>query len=484
MQRAKNFIKRILPPVIIIMITVIMSLISYTEILKIEEEKCWNVLQDTASAINNEISVRFKDNITILKLAAGAMVQEDRVESYDAIIKHINAFQPMTIFSRIDVLYPDNTILFQNGAHREVSDKYSFEEISANGEHMSKRTQDVLSENEVIYYAVPVVSNNETQAVLIGVIECRTMPELFKARAYDGEAFSCIVDYRDGSFIMDDWHDKLGNMYEMKPRKQLSGYEDVDLISDVKAAKTGVTAYQSAQNGQNSYMYYTPVGVFDWELLIVVQENIAFASLLKLKSTLYTLGVVESVLLLLYFIWTFITVNQLEKSKVEIEEKRYAFELLSYNDTLTMLYNRNKYNQTVEMYENQCMNNIGVAFFDLNGLKQVNDDYGHKVGDILIQNTAKQISTVFKDMTYRIGGDEFVVLVHDINKTIFDKMVNTVRQALKEHKISISTGSAWKSQNCDLNELLKEADERMYEEKRDYYENSNENHDRRSRKFN
>ncbi len=131
-------------------------------------------------------------------------------------------------------------------------------------------------------------------------------------------------------------------------------------------------------------MYYTPVGLFDWELLIVVQEQVAFASLMKLKSTLYITGIVEAILLLLYFIWTFITVNQLEKNKQEIEQKRHAFELLSYNDTLTMLYNRNKYNQVVEEYQKQCMENTGVAFLDLNGLKQVNDEQGHKVGDMLL----------------------------------------------------------------------------------------------------
>jgi hypothetical protein len=351
MSRVWNFMKRMIPPVLIIVITVVMSMTVYNDMLKREEEKCWNVLENTAATINNEIIVRFKDNITILKLASNAMVQENRVESFDAITRHINAFQAMTIFSRIDMYYPDNTVLLQTGERIDVSSGFSFTESAAKGEHMSQRMSDFATGEEVVCYSVPVVSEGKTLALLVGVIECKTMPDLFKTRAYEDEAFSCIVDCRDGNFIMDDWHDKLGNMYSMKPREKLAKYNDVDLVSEVKDAKTGVIAYERAKNGQASFMYFTPVGAFDWELLIIVQEQVAFASLIKLKTMLVPIGIIEAVLLLVYFIWTFITVNQLEKSKQVIEEKRKAFEILSYSDSLTMLYNRNKFNQVLEKYQ-------------------------------------------------------------------------------------------------------------------------------------
>lgn len=483
MLRVGKRIRRMLPPVIIIAITVIMSIAAYGNILRLEEARCWSTLENTAATINNEIAVRFKDNITILKLASNAMVQENRVESYEAITKHLNAFQHMTIFNRIDVIYPDDTILLQSGALAKLDGDQTFAKIAEQGEHMSKRMMDAQSGNEVIYYAVPVVSREETKAILAGVIDCRSMPELFQTRAYGGQAFSCIVDYRDGSFIMDDWHDKLGNMYEMKPREQLPGYETVDLISDVQAAKTGVTAYKSAENGRKSYMYYTPAGIFSWELLIVVQEQVAFSSLLKLKSTLLLLGIVEAILLLLYFIWTFCMVNQLEKSKKEVEEKQKAFEALSFNDTMTKLYNRNKYNQVVDAYQKRSIENMGVAFFDLNCLKQVNDERGHKVGDILLQNTAEHIRTVFPDETFRIGGDEFVALAKDMDESTFCQKIEAVRRLFQESGISISIGGAWKQTCSDLNLLLKEADEKMYEEKRQYYENAGRSHDRRGRRF-
>ncbi len=226
-------------------------------------------------------------------------------------------------------------------------------------------------------------------------------------------------------------------------------------------------------------MYYTPSGIFTWELLIVVQEQVAFASLVQLKSTLLLLGTVEAILLLLYFIWTFIMVNQLEKSTAEIEEKRKAFEQLSYNDTLTTLINRNKYNQVLEEFETKRPVNLGVAFFDLNCLKHVNDEHGHSAGDELLQNTAKLIVSVFPDKTFRIGGDEFVVIAPDINEKIFRGKVEEIRRILSENHISVSIGEAWEKATEDLKAIFKKADEKMYEEKRQYYEQSGSDHDRR-----
>ena len=101
-----------------------------------------------------------------------------------------------------------------------------------------------------MYYFVPVEKQGQTLALLVGMIDCESLPDVFKTTAYNGEAFSCLIDYKDGSFIMDDWHERLGNLYEMKQRQQLKDYEDVDLIEDVSNAKTGVTAYKSAEHGK------------------------------------------------------------------------------------------------------------------------------------------------------------------------------------------------------------------------------------------
>ena len=79
----------------------------------------------------------------------------------------------------------------------------------------------------------------------------------------------------------------------------------------------------------------------------------------------------------------FFITNSLMKKK----EKEYL-RFLSYRDMLTGLYNRNRYMETVNEYQENHCESIGVAFIDLNGLKKINDWYGHEAGDRMIRKTA------------------------------------------------------------------------------------------------
>ena len=62
---------------------------------------------------------------------------------------------------------------------------------------------------------------------------------------------------------------------------------------------------------------------------------------------------------------------------------------------------------------------LGIACFDLNGLKEVNDDRGHSAGDALICRAAEQLRQIFEDRVYRTGGDEFVIVDTQMDETSF-----------------------------------------------------------------
>lgn len=163
--------------------------------------------------------------------------------------------------------------------------------------------------------------------------------------------------------------------------------------------------------------------------------------------------------------------------------KRAELEMIlqkkSYEDSLTGLFNRNKFNQEMEDYKEK--QRLGVACFDINGLKEVNDRWGHRAGDNLIQRTAQHISRHFANKAYRIGGDEFVVMDRDRDKDEFRAEVMACGRDMKQDEIHISVGFSWRDSNCNAKEQLDEADMRMYEDKAMYY--CNKEHDRRKRKF-
>ncbi len=447
----KVFLKRILILVLITVAIVALSLGVYHKIMNIQEQMCWDILEDSADAVNNEIQIKISDNINILRLVSGAMTQEERIHSPEDILAHINSFYKMTMFKRIDILYADNTVLLQTGDMIDAPQSMDFSSIAQSGEHISDRTEDIVDASPVIRYYVPVVEDEETLAFLVGVIDCTALPEYFKTQVYQGEAYRCLVDRSDGSFLLDNWHDTLGNMYEMKPRTVKKGYEGMDLREEVKAGNTGTIAYASAVNGETSYMYYTPAGIFDWQLLIVAQEDVVFAGRIEIQRILFAVGSFELIALFAFYIWNLYNIAKTIK--------------LSETDSLTRLYNRSKFNQIREKYLEQPPKTLGIVFFDINGLKRTNDTAGHIQGDTLIKTIAKCVGTAFGKNAYRIGGDEFVAIVPGVSREELGRRIAEATRLVEKEGYSVSFGVSWRSGDCNFTEQLRESDFRMYEQK-------------------
>ena len=171
--------------------------------------------------------------------------------------------------------------------------------------------------------------------------------------------------------------------------------------------------------------------------------------------------------------------NRVKSLKQFMEIHSQIFEL--ERDGLTGFKNRQAYYKDVEMIEqNEYMSQkpVGVVFVDVNGLKKVNDNLGHEAGDALILSVAGKITEVFGDARcYRFGGDELVILSFDKNEdTFYNKLKRLTK--LWEANCSASVGSIWLEHANNIEKGVSEADERMYMDKSNYYENKL--HDRRA----
>lgn len=154
---------------------------------------------------------------------------------------------------------------------------------------------------------------------------------------------------------------------------------------------------------------------------------------------------------------------------------------LSRYDKLTNVYNRSYFEQLVNtnIYsENAKKKEFCVVVFDLNSLKFVNDNYGHLYGDELIKTFAKGLSNLREtsDIIGRFGGDEFIGIFFDVNQRDLVKRFEELDERLKNNPINVEGSTIVCSYSYGIvngprdgmkfNELLKIADERMYEYKR------------------
>lgn len=146
---------------------------------------------------------------------------------------------------------------------------------------------------------------------------------------------------------------------------------------------------------------------------------------------------------------------------------------LSYSDTLTGAYNRAFFEEKSKELNIEKYLPIGVIMGDVNGLKLINDTFGHLKGDELLKSTVDVMNKVVHkdDFIFRWGGDEFIILMPNCNE---ERCENTIQNILEESKnstfdlieMSISLGSSIKySINQDIYENVKEAEEKLYRQK-------------------
>ncbi len=169
----------------------------------------------------------------------------------------------------------------------------------------------------------------------------------------------------------------------------------------------------------------------------------------------------------------------------------------AYIDVLTELNNRNSYFSLVEELEKKIQNkeylNFATVIFDINGLKEINDKYGHESGDKAIIVSGECLKTFFgEEISYRIGGDEFVVIYQNVYEdTIKDKIKSFKKMIVDKNKttnlgfeLALSCGYSFYNNAKDkrYQDVFNRADDEMYKEKDAFYRANVDSRERRHRK--
>lgn len=149
----------------------------------------------------------------------------------------------------------------------------------------------------------------------------------------------------------------------------------------------------------------------------------------------------------------------------------YVFLLLQLTkkDALTGLLNRQAYYASIRDKNKDITAFISI---DMNGLKTINDNGGHLAGDKALTTLADcfQKATKGKQLVYRIGGDEFVIVCRKTNKEELIQLVENIKKCVSETSYSCSIGYCYSDDNSmELEAMVKLSDEMMYADKASYY---------------
>lgn len=140
-------------------------------------------------------------------------------------------------------------------------------------------------------------------------------------------------------------------------------------------------------------------------------------------------------------------------------------------DILTNMQNRNAYESSRELWARRCAVSLSCVYVDVNGLHELNNTAGHEKGDQMLQTVALEMREFFgKNNCYRTGGDEFVAFVMDSQYAAVREKAESLARALEHKGYSVAIGvSSQSAGGIDVDDLIKQAEKRMYAAKEEYY---------------
>ena len=155
------------------------------------------------------------------------------------------------------------------------------------------------------------------------------------------------------------------------------------------------------------------------------------------------------------------------------KESQDKIKYLSFHDQLTGLYNRRFFEEEIKRLDAKENYPLSLVMIDANGLKLINDTFGHKAGDLVLKKIAEILKREFRsdDVIARVGGDEFVILLPNTDSAAVEKIIERVKKAASKEKvegIEVSVAYGWDTKSdpyTHIDDVFKRADTKMYSQK-------------------
>jgi len=402
-----------------------------------------------------ESEERYKKLVTEMHqgLALHRIVLNENNEVVDYIFVDVNqSFEKLTGLSRNDLIGKSVTEVFPSNGTYWVK-KFGEVALTGNVIHLEKYNEDLNKYFDIVVYR-PRPMN--FAVILTDITERKISEELLKTSEQN---FRMLFEgSSDPIFLMDDQklidcnsatveifgynykHELLGKSpWNLSPVKQLDGE-----LSKTKAAEIINTAYRD--------------GKYRFEWLHQKRDG----TLLPMDIIITTISIENKKLL-----------HVVCRDITEREQMMQKLEYLSYHDQLTGLYNRRFFENKLLEIDHPYSLPLTVVMADVNGLKLINDGFGHLVGDELLIKVSNVLRKGCRpsDIIARLGGDEFVILMPNTDVTMAEEVVKNIRhlahnESIESIAISVSFGISTKfKDDQDIQEVLKFAEDDMYKKK-------------------
>ncbi len=320
---------------IVIIAIVVFLLAAYFQINSVLRERSISRMEEGVNTVKEEVTSMLERDSRLLNATAKTISQADNFD-IDATCAVMEANTPLFETMKVRVLMANDKILLPDGTITDAADddRISFAEIAPKGEHVSNRTYGLSSDKPILRHYVPIIQDGQTAAVLYGVTDLDTLPNSLNIdNIYNASASVYIIDTKSGDFILDTWHDSLGNIdeyYAGNEERETKGKKDWKAYTDdILSLGTGYVVFRTKDMDGWEYMYYSPADINQWSIAVSVPEKEAFSSVFAVQRICFWLGVVMAITVILYYCWVSRNAKMATQKAVEravLEEKLHKAE--------------------------------------------------------------------------------------------------------------------------------------------------------------
>ena len=251
--------------------------------------------------------------------------------------------------------------------------------------------------------------------------------------------------------------------------------ENLDNFTNAVEGSISFTA-----DGVDETLCYVPVEGTDWMMVVLIRESVIHERIrsvseksLETSKRQITFTLVFSII---FFSVLLLMFRTLSNRNLEAEkENTRTFRNMANTDSMTGVRNKHAYSDTEEYLNHLIRENeidkLAIIVCDINGLKHVNDTQGHAAGDKLIKDASSMICRYFTHgAVYRIGGDEFVVVLqekgYDTMHEVLNEINREVEDNISKNEVVISIGySELTAEDQLVHDVFERADQMMYKRK-------------------
>lgn len=314
-----------------------------------------------------------------------------------------------TDFERTALIEADGTAYYDNGAIKNVAQRKYFLEAMKGQATLSDPLDSSIDQETRVILCVPVRCNDRIIGALGGSYNVTALSQMLFNDIFDDAGYSLIVT-KEGEIIAYDgepsyhkitYGDNFFDFY--KDRTLLSKNSLVNVKKDFSAGNDGLIKIRTDSNKKSDqYIAYTRLGMNDWMICYVIPVSDAQNSYSFIKS--YE-GIFMSVFCILVLLLVFYIIHN---NRIRNEELRHD----AQTDGLTGVLNKRTTEALInEILEQRPHEKGTFIILDVDKFKELNDHYGHAVGDIVLSTLGQTLRNYFRenDIIGRIGGDEFVI---------------------------------------------------------------------------